>query len=90
MWLNIFVNVKPPYVTDSEINRMKKFILDYKRYSQKCPRQVLRNIQKFILEYFNIIVSENGGELDEIMHWKGISLLELCYACIRLIQAECR
>jgi len=33
MWLNI-VNVKPPYLADLEIESMKKFILDYKRYSQ--------------------------------------------------------
>ena len=37
MWLNM-VNVKPPYLVDLEIESMKKFILEYKRYSQKCPR----------------------------------------------------
>jgi len=49
MWLNM-VNVKPLYLADLEIESMKKFILDYKWYSQKCPRQLLRNIQQFILE----------------------------------------
>ena len=38
MWLNM-VNVKPPYLVDLEIESMKKFILEYKRYAQKCPRQ---------------------------------------------------
>jgi len=65
IWLNM-VNVKPPYL---EIESMKKFILEYKRYSQKCPRQLLRNMQQFILEeHMEIIVSESGGEYDEIMH----------------------
>ena len=63
------VNVKPRYLPDLEIESMKKFILDYKRYSQKWPRQLLRNMQKFILEeHLNIIVSESGGEIDEVMH----------------------
>jgi hypothetical protein len=34
MWLNM-VNVKPPQLADLEIESMKKFILEYKRYSQK-------------------------------------------------------
>ena len=68
MWLNM-VNVKPPYLADLEIESMKKFILDYKRYSQKCPLQLLRNMQQFILEeHLDIIVSESGGEIDEVMH----------------------
>ena len=37
MWLSM-VNVKPPHLADLEVESMKKFILDYKRYSQKCPR----------------------------------------------------
>ena len=32
-----------------EIESMKKFILQYKRYSQKCPRQLLRSMQQFVL-----------------------------------------
>ena len=36
MWLNM-VNVKAPYLSDLELESMKKFILDYKRYSQRCP-----------------------------------------------------
>ena len=32
-------------------------------------RQLLRNMQQFILEkYLDIIVSESGGEIDEVMH----------------------
>ena len=38
MWLNM-VNVKPPYLFDLEVERMKKIILEYKRYAQKCPCQ---------------------------------------------------
>ena len=37
MWLYM-VHVKPPYLVDLEIESMKKFILEYKRYAQKCPR----------------------------------------------------
>jgi hypothetical protein len=67
MWMNM-VNVKPPYLPDLEIESMKKFILEYKRYSQKCPRQLLRNMQQFILEdHMEMIVSESGQEYDEIM-----------------------
>ena len=48
---------------------MKKFILEYKRYCQKCPRQLLRNMQQFILEeHMEMIVSESGAEYDKIMH----------------------
>ena len=42
IWLNI-VDVKPPHLSDLEVESMKKFILDYKRYSQKCPRKLPRN-----------------------------------------------
>ena len=40
MWLSM-VNVKPPHL---DVESMKKFILGYKRYGQKCPRQLLRKI----------------------------------------------
>jgi len=36
LWLNM-VYVKPPYLLDLEIESKKKFILEYQRYSQKCP-----------------------------------------------------
>jgi hypothetical protein len=49
LWLNM-VNVKPPYLLDLEIESMKNFILEYKRYSQKCLRQLLRSMQQFVLE----------------------------------------
>ena len=45
MWLNM-VNVKPRHLADLEVDSMKKFILDYKPYSQKCPRQMLRKMQQ--------------------------------------------
>ena len=67
MWLNM-VNVKPLYLANLEIESMKKFILDYKRYSQKCPRLLLRNMQFILEEHLDIIVSESGGEIDEVMH----------------------
>ena len=58
MWLNL-VTVKPPYLANLEIESTKKFILDYERYSQKC--------QFIFEEYLDIIVSESGGELEEII-----------------------
>jgi hypothetical protein len=45
---------------DLEIDSMKKFILEYKRYSQKCPRQLLRSglvdVLKIILDDFSKIL----------------------------------
>ena len=47
---------------------MKKFILEYKRYAQKCPRQLLRSMQKFVLEeHLDILCSEDEIELEELM-----------------------
>jgi len=43
------INVQLPKA-DLKIESMKKFILDYKRYSQKCSRKLLRIMQQFILE----------------------------------------
>jgi len=40
-------NVKPPHLADLEVESMKKFILDYQRYS---TRPSLRKMQQFILE----------------------------------------
>ena len=48
LWLNM-VNVKTPYLSDLKIESMKKFILEYKKYSQKCPRQLLRSMQQFVI-----------------------------------------
>ena len=71
MWLNM-VNVTPPH--HLEIERLKKFIMDYERYSIQCPRQLLRNMQQFILdEHLDIIVSESGGEMEEIMYLEWIN-----------------
>jgi len=67
MWLNM-VNIKPPYLVDLEIESMKKFILEYKRYAQKCPRQLLRSMQQFVLEeHLEIICSESGEEMEQFM-----------------------
>ena len=67
MWLSM-VNVKPPHLADLEVESMKKFILDYKRYSQKCPRQLLRKMQQFILEeQLEVICDEDGREYEEIV-----------------------
>ena len=43
------VNVKPPYL-DLEVESMKNFVMEYKRYAQKCPRELLRSMQQFVLE----------------------------------------
>jgi len=51
LWLNM-VNVKPPYFVDMEIESMKKFILEYKGYSLKYHRQLLRFMQQFVLGAF--------------------------------------
>ena len=60
MWLSM-VNVKPPQWVDLEIENMKKFILDYKRYAQKCPQPLLRSMQQFILdEHLDVIIHSCG------------------------------
>ena len=59
MWLSM-VNVKPPHLVDLEIDTMKKFILDYKRYAQKCPQPLLRNMQQFILDDHLEVIIENS------------------------------
>ena len=46
----------------------EKIILEYKRYAQKCPRQILRSMQQFVLEkHLEIMCSESGEELEEFM-----------------------
>ena len=67
MWLNM-VKVKPPYLVNLKVDSMKNFILEYKRYSQKFPRQLLRSMQQFVPEdHFEIICTEDGQELEEVM-----------------------
>ena len=62
------VNVKPPHLSDLEVESMKKFILDYKGYSQKCQRQLLRRMQQFILdEQLDDICDEDGRDYEEIV-----------------------
>ena len=66
MWLNM-VNVKP-YLVDLGVNSTKKFILEYKRYSQICLRQILRTMQQFVLEeHLKIICTDDDQELEEVM-----------------------
>ena len=68
MWLNInMVNVKPPYLVDLEVESMKKNILEYKRYAQTCPRQLLRSMQFMLEEHLDIMCSESGEEMEEFM-----------------------
>ena len=62
------VNVKPDFRNSLEVDSMKKFILEYKRYSQKCPRQLLRSLQQLLLEdHLKIICMEDDQELEEVM-----------------------
>ena len=62
------VNVKTPHLSDLEVERMKKFILDYKRYSQKCPRPLLRKMPQFFLEdQLDVICDEDSREFEEIL-----------------------
>ena len=62
MWLNM-VKVKTPYLADLELKSMKNYILDYKRYSQRCPQQMLSRMQQFILE---VICDEEGIAWEEV------------------------
>jgi hypothetical protein len=67
MWLNM-VNVKPPQLADLELESMKKFILDNKRYSQKRPEPLRRKMQHFIFEDHLHIIAEYGlHDRDNIM-----------------------
>ena len=77
LWLNM-VNVKPPYLLDLEIESMKKFILEYKRYSQKCPRQLLRSMQQFVLEeHWKFSVAKQKWSLKKLWGWRVTNLLRL-------------
>ena len=88
MWLNM-VNVKPPYLVDLEIESMKKFILEYKRYAQKCPRQLLRSMQQFVLEeHLEIICSESGEEMEQFMELAQMILSPLCCVCTQRTPVE--
>ena len=85
LWINM-VNVKPPFLSDLEIESMKKFILEYKRYSQKCPRQLLRSMQQFVLEeHLDVLCSEAGMKLEEIME---LARDDFITAMLRLHQAN--
>ena len=66
MSLNM-VNVKTPYLADLELESTKKIILDNKRYSQKCPQQLLHRMQQFILEeQLEVLCDEEGIAWDEV------------------------
>ena len=67
MWLNM-VNVKPPDLADLETECMKKFILDYKRYGQKCP--VLQKMKQFILEEQLEVCDKDGREYKEFLEYE--------------------
>ena len=57
-----------PYLVDLEIENMKTIILEYKHYSQKCPRQPLRFMQLIVLEeHLDTMYSETGDEMEEFM-----------------------
>ena len=59
--LRIHSNVKPPHLADLEVESMKKFILHWKRYSQKSTRQLLRKMLQLILEDpLEVICDEDG------------------------------
>jgi hypothetical protein len=67
MWLSM-VNIKAPQLFDLEIESMKKFILEYKRYAQKCPEPLRRKLQDFILEEHLDVIAENDlQDRDEVM-----------------------
>ena len=80
------VNVKLPHLADLEVESMKKFILDYKRYSQKFPRQLLREMQPFILEeQLDVICDEDGRDFEEIVE---LDKEEFIQVMLRLHQAN--
>ena len=65
---------------------MKKFILEYKRCSQKCPRQLLRSMQQFVLEeHLDIICTEDD---QEVMEHGRDNFSVSCLKSIRPTQAE--
>jgi len=52
----------------ADLESMQKFILDYKRYSQKRPRQLLRKMKQLILEdQIEIICDEDNREYEDIV-----------------------
>ena len=52
-----------------EVESMKKFILDYKRYSQQ--RQLLGKMQQFILEeQLDVICDEEDWEYEEVVEFE--------------------
>ena len=77
MWLNM-VNVKPPHLADLEVESMKKFNLDYKRYSQKYPRKLLRKMLQFILEVqLEVSCDNDGREYEEIIELEKEELIRV-------------
>jgi len=85
MWLNM-VNVKTPYLADLELENMKKFILDYKRYRQKCPQQLLRRMQQFIFEdQLEVICEEVGIAWEEVQE---LAKEEFILVMLRIHQAN--
>ena len=73
------VNVKPPHLSDLEVESMKKFILDYKR-CQKCLRQFLRKMQQFILEEkLEVICNEDGRDYDEFVELEKDEFIQVMF-----------
>ena len=72
------VNVKSPHLSDLEVESMKKFILDYKRCSQKCPRQLLRKMQQFWRSSSTLSVTKKAGILKRLWNWIKKSLRSIC------------
>ena len=64
MRLNM-VNVQPPHLADLDVESVKKFILYYKRYSQKWPRRLVRKMQQFVLEEHLEIICDEDSRKDE-------------------------
>ena len=60
--------------------------MEYKRYSQKCPRQLLRSMKQFVLEeHLNILCSEDEIELEELIE---LASDELITSMLRIHQAN--
>ena len=79
-------NVKPPHLADLEVENMKKFILDYKRYMQKCPRKLLQKMKQFISEEeLEVICDKDGRDYENVVD---IRKEEFIQVMLRLHQAN--
>jgi hypothetical protein len=69
MWRSM-VNIKSPQLFDMELESMKKFILEYKRYAQKCPEALRRKMQHFLLKEHLDVIAENESPYTDPMKLK--------------------